>query len=68
MTVKIIHQDDRKMGGRERWLLDGIGYHDGKGLRVIGFTWIPGPDGGCWQAPNREAIEVLINMGMEVKE
>jgi len=48
--------------------LDGIKFKEGRPLKEKGFHWIPGPDGGCWQAPDKNAIQVLINKGMEVRK
>jgi len=68
--VRIIHQKDKYNGEivGEYWLLDGVGYREGKPLMNIGFEWIPGPDGGIWQAPNKRTMDALVLKGIEVVE
>jgi len=65
-TVRIIHQVDRnesKQIVKEWWTIDGIGYRKGQPLKSKGFTWIKGPDGGAWEAPNKAAIQPLLDLG-----
>lgn len=66
--VRIIHQLDayrNKIVG-EYWVLDGVSFHDGQPLKKMGFTWISGPDGGSWEAPNRDALRYLLEGGCPV--
>jgi len=65
MAVRIIHQVDEE---NEYWFLDGINFREGRPLKEKGFHWISGPDGGCWHAPDKNAIQVLIDRGMEVRK
>lgn len=70
MTVRLIHQIDIYNGETRNdiWLLDGVGYREGLPLKQKDFEWIPGPDGGCWQAPNKKAVQILIDLGMIVED
>jgi len=68
--VRILHQLDTYQGKQcgEFWMLDGIGYREGKDLESAGFWWVGGPDGGCWSAPSRESLSNLIESGCQVIE
>lgn len=61
--LRIIVQDDRPIGGRIIFLLDGITKRDGQPLAAKGFTWIRGIGApGGWEAPNAEALRPLAHL------
>ncbi len=34
------------------YFVDGFGKREGRRLRERGWSWIDGPDGGCWHTPD----------------
>jgi len=69
MTVRLYHQLDKHNGKivGDHWILDGIGYHEGLKLKSVGFNWIPGHKSkGAWEAPNQDAVQPLINLGIDI--
>ena len=39
------------------YILDGFSRFEGAPLRADGWTWIPGPEGGCWTTENEQSAQ-----------